>query len=130
MSEPQETPDPSYTKVQLNGPPEAVALLMAALGAVGEIIFDHRAAPDVRGDVACTAQVVTYGELRPATVSGRSEAVLQSVLGIDVGRWAGSAGQPDAKRLEDSSAAALAGLEGVHEARSRLVAVTSMPDGR
>ncbi|MGW3360834.1 hypothetical protein ACWDFL_36515 [Streptomyces bungoensis] len=54
---------------------------------------------------------------------------MQSVLGIDAGRWAGAAGQPDAKQLEDAAAAALAGLEGVHEARSRLITITPKPDG-
>jgi hypothetical protein len=58
-----------------------------------------------------------------------AEAVVQSVLGIDTGRWPGLAGQAAAHEVEESAAAALAGLEGVHEARSRLVAVTPTPAG-
>ncbi|MEV5433177.1 hypothetical protein [Streptomyces sp. NPDC052701] len=129
MSEPSENPDPSYTRIHLSGPPEAVARLIAALGAAGEIIFDHRSAPDARGDVVCTAQVVTYDGPQPVMVSGKAEAVVQSVLGIDAGRWPGLAGQAAAHELEESAAAALAGLEGVHEARSRLVAVAPTPAG-
>ncbi|MGW2748824.1 hypothetical protein [Streptomyces sp. NPDC001450] len=45
MSEPSQTPDPSYTKVQLSGPPEAVARLIAALGVAGAIVPARGAGP-------------------------------------------------------------------------------------
>lgn len=123
-------PDPSYTRVELSGPPEAVARLMTALAGVSEVIFDHRSAPDDRGDVACTARVVTYdGAAGPQPVSGRAEAVVQSTLRLDTARWPGLGEEDGTQRLEDGAAAALAGVEGVDEASSRLVAVVPSPAG-
>ena len=126
MSTPAEAPHPSYARVQLTGPPETVALIMAALGEAGEIIFDHRSPPDDRGHVACTARVAVLSSPVPADAS-RAEAVVQSRLTVDVSRWPGLGGQAGAARLEDSAAAALTALDGVGEARSRLVAVAARP---
>ncbi|MFI8194517.1 hypothetical protein ACIF8T_38370 [Streptomyces sp. NPDC085946] len=129
MSESSQTPEPFYTQVQLSGPPEAVNRLMAALSGAGEVIFDHRSAPDVRGDVQCTAEVVTYGTpgpqamSGPQAVSGRAEAIVQSTLQLDTGRWPGLGQDEGSRRLEDGTAAALAAVEGVQGASSRLVAV-------
>lgn len=125
MSEPSEIPESSYAKVQLSGPPEAVARLMAALAGVGEIVFDHRSAPDARGDVACTARVATLAPFRPGgDAPGRGEAVVQSTLEIDPGCWHGLGEQAGTEQLEAAAAAALTALDGVHGARSRLVAVS------
>ncbi|MFF7858761.1 hypothetical protein [Streptomyces sp. NPDC007904] len=125
MSQPSQIPEPSYTKIQMSGPPEAVARLMAALGGAGEIIFDHRSEPDARGEVACTARVATFAASGPADASGPGEAVVQSTLELDAGRWHGLGEQAGAEELEAAAAAALAGLDGVHRARSRLVAVSA-----
>lgn len=125
MSQPSEIPESSYTKIQLSGPPEAVARLMVALSGVGEIIFDHRSAPDARGEVTCTARVAI---LAPSRLGGdaprRGEAVMQSTLEIGPDRWHGLGEQAGAKQLEAAAAAALTALDGVHGARSRLVAVS------
>ncbi|MET8816424.1 hypothetical protein ABZW47_31040 [Streptomyces sp. NPDC004549] len=112
-----------YTRVQLSGPPEAVTRLMAALGGAAEIIFDHRSAPDTRGEVECTARVVTYAAGVARSGSGQAEAVVQSVLRVDTGRWPALGEAEDARRLEESTAAALCGVQGVGEVNSRLVAV-------
>ncbi|MET8816449.1 hypothetical protein ABZW47_31170 [Streptomyces sp. NPDC004549] len=123
MNESLQTPEPSYVKVQLSGPPEAVSRLMAALAGAGEVIFDHRAAPDARGDVECRAKVITYGAAGTDSVSGHAAAVVQSVLRVDTGRWPALGEAEDARRLEESTAAALCGVQGVGEVNSRLVAV-------
>ncbi|WP_330342663.1 hypothetical protein [Streptomyces sp. NBC_00557] len=116
---------PQYTKVELSGPPEAIARLMAALGEAGEIIFDHRSAPDTRGDVACTARVATLSApQQPVQASGTAEVVVQSRLSVDAARWPGLGEPEGARRLEASTAAALAALDGVDAAEGRLVAVT------
>ncbi|MGW6202068.1 hypothetical protein ACWF9B_00205 [Streptomyces sp. NPDC055089] len=125
MSESLQTSQPSYSTVELSGPPEAVALLMAALAAAGEVIFDHRSAPDVRGDVVCRAKVVTYAAWEPAG-SGQVEAVVQSALRLDTARRPGLGRDEGARRLEEDAAAALAAVDGVSKVvGSRLVAVVS-----
>ncbi|MFI2437132.1 hypothetical protein [Streptomyces sp. NPDC018693] len=124
MSESFQTSQPSYSAVKLSGPPEAVARLMAALAAAGEIIFDHRSAPDVRGDVACTAKVVTYEAA--GEQAGQAEVVVQSTLRLDTVRRPGLGQDEGARRLEEDATAALAAVEGVREVvASRLVAVVS-----
>lgn len=127
MSESFEGPEPSYCKVQLSGSPEVVARLMTALAGAGEIIFDHRSEPDVRGAVTCTARVATYGAVGAQMVqegAGRVEAVVQSTLGLDAALWPGLGAQGGAQQLEDGAAAALSTVEGVHAVSSRLIAVT------
>ncbi|MFD7552597.1 hypothetical protein [Streptomyces sp. NPDC059816] len=125
MSESLQTSQPSYSAVELSGPPEAVARLMTALAAAGEVIFDHRSAPDVRGNVACRAKVVTYEAGEP-TGAWQTEAVVQSTLRFDTVRRPGLEQDEGARRLEEDAAAALAGVEGVSEVvGSRLVAVVS-----
>ncbi|MFG3207348.1 hypothetical protein [Streptomyces sp. NPDC048192] len=123
MSMPEQAPQ--YTKVELSGPPEAIARLMAALGEAGEVIFDHRSAPDARGDVTCTARVATLAtQQQPAQVSGAADVVVQSRLSVDAARWPGLGQAAGAQRLETSVAAAVTALDGVDAARARLVAVT------
>lgn len=125
VSESLQTSEPSYSAVELSGPPEAVARLMAALGAAGEVIFDHRSAPDARGDVACRAKVVTYETGEPAG-PGQAQAVVQSTLRIDTVARPGLGQDEGARQLEADAAAALAAVEGVSEVMgSRLVAVVS-----
>lgn len=124
MSEPLQTAQPSYSAVKLSGPPEAVARLMAALATAGEIIFDHRSAPDARGDVACTAKVVTYEAAGERAVPGQTEVVVQSTLRLDTECRPGLGQAEGARRLEEDATAALAAVEGVRGvAGSRLVAV-------
>ncbi|MEU8733605.1 hypothetical protein AB0C68_30020 [Streptomyces tendae] len=123
MNRPVEAPEPAYTKVQMSGPPEAVARLMAVLGGSCEIIFDHRADPNARGDVSCTARVVTYGADRTQALSGRAEAVVQSTLFLDTARWPGLGEDEGTQRLENGAAAALAAVTGVRTVSSRLVAL-------
>lgn len=125
MDESSEIPEPSYTRVQLSGPPQAVARLMAALGSAGEIIFDHRAEPDVRGDVECTARVATYSAPGPKQAPGRTAAVMQSTLILDAVCWPLTDECGDTQRLEACADAALSEVEGVHAVSSRLVAVTA-----
>lgn len=127
MSQPAGAPEPSYIQVQLSGPPETVAGLMAVLGGAGEIIFDHRAEPDTRGDVVCTAQVVVLPPSPVGSASKQAEVVVQSTLSADPARWPGLDEPAGAERFEAVAAAALAGLDGVHGARSRVVAVTGSP---
>ncbi|MFI2437128.1 hypothetical protein [Streptomyces sp. NPDC018693] len=124
MSTPFQGPGPSYTRVQLSGPPEAVGQLMAALGGAGQIIFDSRSEPDARGDVACTARVATQSTPRTVTAPGRAEVVMQCALTIDAASWPGVAGREGAQRLEDNVRAALAELPGLRTAHSRVIAVT------
>ncbi|MEU5193719.1 hypothetical protein AB0G86_06595 [Streptomyces scabiei] len=124
MNESLQTAQPSYSAVQLSGPPEAVARLMAALATAGEIIFDHRSAPDGRGDVACTAKVVTYEAASKGAAGGQAEVVVQGTLRVDTVRRPGLGQDEGARHLEEDVAAALAAVEGVHEVvGSRLVAV-------
>ncbi|WP_440581074.1 hypothetical protein [Streptomyces sp. PT19] len=124
MSESLPTTQPFYSAVELSGPPGAVAQLMAALSAAGEVIFDHRSEPDTRGDVRCTAKVVTYEATGQGPVPGQVEAVVQSTLRLDTARRPGLGQDEGARRLEEDAAAALAAVEGVSEvASSRLVAV-------
>ncbi|MFD6329224.1 hypothetical protein ACFWGI_06545 [Streptomyces niveus] len=129
MSEPIESAEPSYCKVQLSGPPEAVGRLMAALAGAGEIIFHHRSAPDDRGAVDCTARVATYGATGVQMVgeegAGQVEAVVQSTLRLDAARWPGLGGRAGTQQLEDSAVAALATVEGADTVSSRLIAVTA-----
>ncbi|MEE1736414.1 hypothetical protein PUR49_07860 [Streptomyces sp. BE147] len=129
MSESLQSSEPSYSAVELSGPPEAVARLMAALAAAGDVIFDHRSAPDVRGDVACRAKVVTY-ESGHSAGSGQAEAVVQSTLRLDPVARPGLGQDEGARRLEEDAAAALAAVEGVSEVvGSRVVAVVSSAGG-
>ena len=115
---------PSYTAVELSRPPEAVARLMAALATAGEIIFDHRSAPDARGDVACTAKVVTYEAAGQEAAAGQAEVVMQSTLRLDTVRRPGLGQDEGARRLEEDATAALAAVEGVQQVvGSRVVAV-------
>ncbi|MER5372694.1 hypothetical protein [Streptomyces sp. NPDC002553] len=108
----------------MSGPPEAVARLMAALAAAGEIIFDHRSAPNMRGDVACTAKVVTYEAAGEEAVPGQAEVVVQSTLRIDTARRPDLGQHEGARRLEEDATAALAAMEGVQGVvGSRLVAM-------
>jgi hypothetical protein len=98
---------------------------MAALATAGEIIFDHRSAPDARGDVACTAKAVTYetagGE---EAAGGQAEVVVQSTLRLDTVRRPGLGQDEGARRLEEDAAVALAAVEGVQQVvGSRVVAV-------
>lgn len=130
MDESSEIPEPSYTRVQLSGPPQAVARLMAALGGAGEIIFDHRSEPDVRGDVACTARVATYGAPGPQPAPGRAAAIMQNTLSLDAARWPLTGERGDTQRLEACADAALSAVEGVHAVSSRLVAVTPSASAR
>ncbi|MEV5426350.1 hypothetical protein AB0K85_26850 [Streptomyces cellulosae] len=128
MSTPSEGPGPSYTKVQLSGPPEAVGRLMAALGGAGQIIFDSRTKPDARGEISCTARVATLPVPRPVTAGGRAEVVMQCALTVDTGSWPGVEGGEGAGRLEEDSRSALAGLPGLLAAHSRVIAVTGASD--
>lgn len=124
MSESLQTTQPSYSAVELSGPPEAVARLMAALATAGEVILDHRSAPNARGDVACTAKVVTYEVTGEEAMPGQAEVVVQSTLHLDTARWPGVGEDEGARRLEENVTAALAAVEGVHGVvGSRLVAV-------
>ncbi|MGZ2361700.1 hypothetical protein LRE75_34340 [Streptomyces sp. 372A] len=124
MSEPLS--QPSYSAVELSGPPQAVARLMAALATAGEVIFDHRSAPDVRGDVACRAKVVTYDAAGTAVQARQVEAIVQSTLLLDTMRRTGLGQGEGSRQLEEDAAAALAAVEGVAEVvGSRLVAVVS-----
>lgn len=124
MSESLQPAQPSYSAVQLSGPPQAVARLMAALATAGEIIFDHRSAPDARGDVACTAKVVTYEAASQEAAAEQAEVVVQSTLRLDTVRRPGLGQEESARRLEEDATAALAAVEGVQQVvDSRLVAV-------
>jgi hypothetical protein len=127
MSQPAEAPEPAYVQVRLSGPPEAVAGLMAVLGGAGEIIFDHRAEPDIRGDVSCTARVVVLPPSPAVSASKQAEVVVQSTLSADTARWPGLDEPAGIERFEAVTAAALTGLDGVDGARSRVVAVTGSP---
>ncbi|MFF7953965.1 hypothetical protein [Streptomyces griseorubiginosus] len=127
MSQPTEAPEPAYAQVQLSGPPEAVAGLMAALGGASQIIFDHRADPDTRGNVSCTARVVVLPPPAAVTGSTQAEVVVQSTLSADTARWPGLDEPAGIERFEAAAAAALDGLDGVDGARSRVVAVTRSP---
>ncbi|MFD7861618.1 hypothetical protein [Streptomyces sp. NPDC059783] len=114
---------PSYGGVELCGSPETVARLMAALAGVGEVIFDHRSAPDARGEVTCRAQVVTYQATEPLPGPARVDAVVQSTLRLDA-PWSDLSGSEYVGRLEADATSALAAVEGVREVTgSRLVAV-------
>lgn len=124
MSQPSENPEPAYTRIQMSGPPEAIARLMAALSGVGEIIFDHRSAPDDRGDVVCTARVASLIPRLPGDAPGPMDAVVQSTLGIEPGCMPGLTEQGGAEQFEAAAASALTALDGVHSARSRLVALS------
>ncbi len=119
---------PSYTRVQLSGPPEAVGQLMAALGRVGEIIFDNRTEPDARGKVACTARVATHLSPRAVASPGRAAVVMQCALTLDTAPWFGVSDRVGAERLEEDVCAALAELPGMQAAYSRVITVTSNPD--
>jgi hypothetical protein len=78
VSQPSGIPEASSTKIQLSGPPETVARLMAALAA-----------------------------LRPGGALGPGGGVVQSTPGLDPGRWHALGKQVGAGRLEDFAAAAL-----------------------
>ncbi|MFI9772747.1 hypothetical protein ACIHJG_38800 [Streptomyces sp. NPDC052415] len=124
MSESLQTKQPSYSAIKLSGPPQAVARLMAALATAGEVIFDHRSAPDARGDVTCTAKVVTYEAAGHEAVAGQAEVVVQSTLRLDTAYRPGLGQDEGARRLEEDATAALAAVEGVQDVvGSRLVAV-------
>ncbi|MEU5196113.1 hypothetical protein AB0G86_18985 [Streptomyces scabiei] len=127
MSQPAGAPEPSYVQVRLTGPPEAVAGLMTVLGGASQIIFDHRAEPDTRGDVSCTARVVVLPPSPAVSASKQAEVVVQSTLSADTARWPGLDEPAGIERFEAVTAAALAGLDGVDGARSRVVAVTGSP---
>jgi hypothetical protein len=124
VSQSLQTAQPSYSAVHLSGPPQAVARLMTALAAAGEVIFDHRSAPDARGDVACTAKVVTYEAAGQEAAAGQAEVVVQSALRVDTGRRPGLGQDEGARQLEEDACAALAAVEGVQQVvGSRVVAV-------
>jgi hypothetical protein len=124
MSESLRPAQPSYSAIKLSGPPQAVARLMTALSTAGEIIFDHRSAPDARGDVACTAKVVTYEAAGQEAAAGQAEVVVQSTLRLDTVCRPGLGRDEGARRLEEDTTAALAAVEGVQEVvGSRVVAV-------
>ncbi|MGW6790738.1 hypothetical protein [Streptomyces chartreusis] len=120
------TPDqsPSYVRVQLSGPPESVAVMMAALGGAGEIVFDARPAPDQRGDVTCTARVAHAPVSEPLAESARADIVVQVAFSADTACWPDLAGQ-GAAGLEAAVSSALASLPGTHASSSRVVAVTA-----
>jgi hypothetical protein len=78
VSQPSGIPEASSTKIQMSGPPETVARLMAALAA-----------------------------LRPGGALGPGGVVVQSTPELDPGRWRGLGEQAGGGRLEDFAAAAL-----------------------
>lgn len=119
---PEQAPGPSYVRVQLSGPPETVAVMMAALGGTGEIVFDARSSPDPRGDVTCTARVAHAPASAPA--SAWADVVVQATFSADTASWPGLAGQ-DAASLETAVASAVASLPGTRAHSSRVVAVTA-----
>ncbi|WP_327411178.1 hypothetical protein OG458_42490 (plasmid) [Streptomyces sp. NBC_01281] len=121
-------PGPSYTKVQLSGPPDEVGRLMAALGSVGEIIFDSRSEPDARGDVSCTARVATHPSPRPVDPSvQQADVTVQSTFRLGTAAWPCLPGRAGAQQLEEAVDAVLAGLPGAGYPRSRVVAVIGSP---
>ncbi|MFB6984634.1 hypothetical protein ACNPQN_32825 [Streptomyces sp. NPDC056297] len=124
MNQPPEASEPSYTKIEMSGSPEAVAQLMAALSGVGEVIFDHRSTPNTRGDVVCTARVATFPSPGPDNTSRPGEAVVQSTLSIAPDFLPALSEQAGSEKFEAAAAAALTALDGVHAVRSRLVAVS------
>jgi hypothetical protein len=119
---------PSYARVQLNGPPEAVARLVAALGDAGEIIFDLPSTEgDPRGDVTRTVRVATFPAPGPALSARRTAVVVRSGLSGDTVRRPGLDGLVGAELLEAGTAAALAAMGGVEAVRTRLVAMAYPP---
>jgi len=127
MSQPAGAPEPWYAQVQLSGPPEVIAGLMTVLGGASEIIFDHRAEPDTRGNVSCTARVVVFPPSPVVRGTKQADVVVQSTLSADTAHWPGLDEPAGIERFEAAAAAALAALDGVDGARSRVVAVTRSP---
>lgn len=120
-------PTVSYAGVELSGPPETVARMMTALGEAGEIIFDHRAEPDVRGNVLCTARVAVVSPSPAPSASGTVKVVVQSTLRANAARQPGLDEMAGAEEFEAEVATAIDGLAGVEDVRSRVVAVTRLP---
>ncbi|MEU5241665.1 hypothetical protein ACH4UR_35745 [Streptomyces lydicus] len=114
-----ESSGPAFTQVRLTGPPDEVGPLMAALGSVAEFIFGPVSSePDARGEVSCTARVVTHPSgPAPQTAQPRLLTV-QTTLEVDAGAGLG---------LEESVADALGSLAGVRQARSRVIADVALP---
>ncbi|WP_406257162.1 hypothetical protein [Streptomyces chartreusis] len=108
----------------MSGPPETVAVMMAALGSAGEIVFDARSSPDPRGDVTCTARVAHASVSGPMADPDRADIVVQAAFTADAASWPDLAGQ-GAADLEAAVSSALSSLPGTHRASSRIVAVTA-----
>jgi hypothetical protein len=120
-------PQPSYARVQLIGPPEAVARLVAALGDAGEIIFGLPSTEgDPRGDGTRTVRVATFPAPDPALSAARAAVVVRSGLSGDTVRRPGLDGLVGVELLE-AGTAAVAAVEGVEAVRTRLVAMAYPP---
>ncbi|WP_327411191.1 hypothetical protein OG458_42420 (plasmid) [Streptomyces sp. NBC_01281] len=114
----------SFTEVQLTGPADAVAQLMATLSGVSEVIFGPVVQPARDGQVTSTAQVVTHASPGAVADGQRVSVTVQSVLDVAPGTLTGS--QP-AQRMEEAVTDAVRGLTGVQEARTRVVAAVGLP---
>ncbi|WP_406408729.1 hypothetical protein [Streptomyces sp. NBC_01643] len=120
-------PDPEFTQVQLTGPLDAVGRLMTLLGSEAEVIFGPVMEPALGGDVSCVARVVTRPVPRTPSAGQTVSVTVQTVLEANTDAMPGLPDAAAAQQVEESVTAALAGLPGVQQVSSRMVAAVGLP---
>lgn len=119
MSAHEQPSDPAFAQVRLTGPPEAVNVLMEALGGVAEVIFGPATTePDVRGDVTSTSRVVIYPQGQDPAGARVRLVTVQTALEVEAETCNG---------LAESAARCLENLPGVRRASGRVIADVALP---
>ena len=115
-------PVPSYTEVELTGPPDDLGRLMEALSGVGEIHFHSRSAPNAAGMVTCTATVATFPGPVEASTEETVTLTVQTLVDIDPSQRADPTGQVG-QEVEKEAAALLSGIRGSGDVQATVVRV-------
>jgi len=128
VNSPSSDSDLSFIQMKLTGPPGAVDRLMVLLSGKAEVIFDSRSGPDARGEVTCTAEVVTHpGHDHVPERPGRATVTLQAVLDIGLPAGADFCTAESGRALEEDAARLLGAVPGSSEVRTRLVSCRPGP---